>query len=193
MIKNFFRTHPPRHLTLPQLHRLSTESNITPTEVQKWYARFVRCYTSGYVSLNEFEKYIRQVYLHRGLHAEQMSKSLMKEIYSTLDVNRDQELNFEEFFRFSILINLGSMEEKLKFIFSLYHREREVQFTRDEIAKLLTTMFKFFDMNKSMERLNENIEEIFRSNNTDQRIGWKTFSRSVLNQLTPSDSISEQI
>lgn len=196
MMKNLFRTRPPRHLTLPQLNRLSTQSNITPTEVQKWYERFVRCYTSGYVSLNEFEKYIRQVYLHQGLHREQMSKSLMKEIYSTLDINRDQELNFEEFFRFSLLINLGSIEEKLKFILTLYRREREVQFTREEIARLLTTMFKFFDMSKSMEKLDGNIDEIFRSINANQRIGWNTFCTTVLNQLTlfelqPSNPVSE--
>ena len=196
MMKNLFRTRPPRHLTLPQLNRLSTQSNITPTEVQKWYERFVRCYTSGYVSLNEFEKYIRQVYLYQGLHREQMSKSLMKEIYSTLDINRDQELNFEEFFRFSLLINLGSIEEKLKFILTLYRREREIQFTREEITRLLTTMFKFFDMSKSMERLDGNIDEILRSINANQRIGWNTFCTTVLNQLTlfefpPSNSVSE--
>lgn len=185
MIKNLFRTRPPRQLTLPQINRISSQSNITPIEVEKWYDRFVRCYTSGYVSLQEFQNYIQQVYFHHGnTSREPISKSLIKELFSTLDSNRNQELNFEEFFRFSLLINVGSIEEKLKFILTLYQREKTQHFTREEIVRLFNSMFKLLDMIKFTERLTEKVDIICKSINGNQRISWCTFSTAVLNQST---------
>ena len=184
-MKNLFRARPPRQLTLPQITRLSSQSNIAPIELEKWYERFLRCYTSGYVSLQEFQTYIQQVYLHQGNRSrEPISKTLIKELFSTLDSNRDQELNFEEFFRFSLLINVGSIEEKLKFILTLYQRERAHYFTKEEIVRLLSQMFQLLDMIKFAEKLPEKIDEICKSIGCNQRICWKTFSTALLNQPT---------
>ncbi len=173
-----------KSLTLLQIRKLSSQSNLSPGEIEKWYERFIRCYTSGYVSFKEFHLYITQLYIYHGNQQNQLSKSLVKQLFSNLDLNQDGRLNFEEFFRFNLLVNQSSAEDKLKFILNLYDPRRENRFTQDEIVVILTNMFYILDIPRSTNKLSEKLDYILKSNNLNNRICWNTFSVLLLNHST---------
>jgi Ca2+-binding EF-hand superfamily protein len=182
-MKNLFRSRSSsQSLTLLQIQKLSSQSNLSPGEIEKWYEHFIRCYTSGYVSFEEFHMYIKQLSIYHGNQQQsQISKSLVKELFSNLDFNNDRRLNFEEFFRFILLMNQDSVEDKLKFILNLYDPRREIRFTREEIVTILTNMFYILDMSKSINQLPEKLDYIFKSINLNNQICWNTFSVSLFN------------
>ncbi len=122
----------------------------------------------------------------------------MKQLFSNLDLNEDGRLNFEEFFRFNLLVNQSSAEDKLKFILNLYDPRRENRFTQDEIVVILTNMFYILDIPRSTNKLSEKLDYILKSNNLNNRICWNTFSvlllnHSILFELLLSNHFDQEI
>ncbi|CAF1283672.1 unnamed protein product [Rotaria sordida] len=96
--------------------------NLPSKEIEGWYERFICCYPYGYVSFQEFLIYLKQLNIYRENQQHQLFKSLIEQLFYTLDVNNDKQLNFEEFFQFNLLINQGTDEDKLKLILNLHDR-----------------------------------------------------------------------
>jgi Ca2+-binding EF-hand superfamily protein len=122
----------------------------------------------------------------------------VKQLFSNLDLNEDGRLNFEEFFRFNLLVNQSSAEDKLKFILNLYDPRRENRFTQDEIVVILTNMFYILDIPRSTNKLSEKLDYILKSNNLNNRICWNTFSvlllnHSILFELLLSNHFDQEI
>lgn len=186
-MKSFFRSRLPQRLTLSQVTSLSRQSSLSPGEIEKWYERFILCYTDGYVTYQDFLIHIKQLNIYHGNQQNQLSISMIKQLYSNLDVDKDKQLNFEEFFRFNILINQGSTEDKLKFILNLYDRQKQVYYTQQEISILLTNMFYLLNIPKSSNNLSERLDKILSYislNNQTKKISWNIFCMSVRNCST---------
>jgi len=184
-MKNPFRSRLQIQLTLSQINRLSNQSKLLPEEIEQWYERFILCYPYGYVSFDEFVIYLKQLNICNGNEQHQLSKAVVKQLFSTLNFSKTNQLNFDEFFRFNLLINQESEDTKLKFILSLYDRQKKIYYTQQEVIKILINMFDLLNIPTLDNDLNHRIDRILiflYSNNRNTKICWNTFCKSVLNQ-----------
>jgi Ca2+-binding EF-hand superfamily protein len=197
----FFRSRLPPQLTVPQKTRLSNQSNLSIEEIQEWYERFTHCYPYGYVSFKEFLIYLKQLNKYNGNQPHQLSKLIIKQLFSKLNLNKDKQLNFEEFFRFNLLINQGSKEDKLKFILNVYDRQRNYYYTQLQTINILTDMFDLLNISISKDDLSRRIDTVLthlKLDNRNSKICWNTFCISVLRlssfrELLLADSFDENM
>ncbi|CAF1105289.1 unnamed protein product [Rotaria magnacalcarata] len=184
VLRNIFRSRRPSQLTLSQLKQLSNQFNLSAEEIQSWYQHFILCYPYGYVSFQEFLVYLKHLNVDRKNQQYQLPKSLIKQLFYTLDLNKDRELNFEEFFQFNFLINQGTDQDKLKFILTIHDRHSSY-YARQEIADILKMLFGLLNISKQTNELSERINMILTSsnmNNNATKICWDTFCTYILNQ-----------
>ncbi|CAF1256891.1 unnamed protein product [Rotaria sordida] len=182
-MKRLFRSRLPPALTSTQINSLAKESHVAPEDIKDWYDRFNHCYPRSYLSYKEFISYLEQVNTQNG-NDNHLTKSMVKQLFNVLDLNEDKRLNFEEFFLFNIVINQGSLEDKLKLIFRLYDRDQNKYLTRVQLENILSNMFDLLNLSKSKNGLSQNIDEILTRtnfNNQNTKISWHTFSTYVLN------------
>ncbi|CAF1136820.1 unnamed protein product [Rotaria sordida] len=181
--KNLFRSRLALQLTLSQITKLSNQFNLSSKEIEGWYERFICCYPYGYVSFQEFLIYLKQLNIYRENQQHQLSKSLIKQLFYTLDINNDKQLNFEEFFQFNLLINQGTDEDKLKLILNLHDRQQNY-YTQQDIVNILTNMFALFNIPTLENNLSQRINTILTyadMDNKKAKICWNTFCTYVLN------------
>ena len=200
-MKSIFRSRLPPPLTSMQISSLSKQSHLESEDIEEWYERFHHCYPRGYLSLKEFFHYLQQLNTAKKKDI-QPTKSMVKQLFRILDLNEDKQLNFEEFFLFNVLINQGSGKEKLKLILSLYDRNKIKYLTREQLEKVLNSMFELLNIPKPANGLPKTIETILTRanfNNHDTKISWHTFSTCLLNDpslfqlLIPADTNGDRV
>ncbi|CAF2956210.1 unnamed protein product [Rotaria sp. Silwood2] len=176
-----FRSQIPEPLTKQEINILSLKTNLTPEDIQQYYLRFVHCYPHGYLSRQQFIKYYQQL---RDEHSLQI-KPLIKQLFDVFDLNKDNKLDFSEFLLLNVLTNNGSINEKLKLIFSLYNNEKEKKksMSRDELKEFLRNMFDLFDIPSSKNHITQVIDKIFQiySINKYDKINWNQFIKEIHN------------
>jgi len=174
-----FRSRLPPLLTTKEINMLILKSNLTVEDINQWYSRFIHCYPHGYLSEKQFLIYYQQ------LHDEYNLKliPLIKQLFKIFDLNNDHKLDFYEFILFNVLINDGSIDEKIKLIFNLYNKEKEKYFSRYQIKEFLRNMFDLFDIPSSKLNIIQIIDFIYQKNNLkkDQKINWKQFTQDIMN------------
>ena len=181
-MKSLFRSRLPPPLTLDQVTRLSDECQLPSEQIEEWYERFNHCYPRGYLSQPQFLFYLKQVHTQNGRDYH-LTKAMVKQLFRLLDLNEDKHLNFEEFFLFNILMNQGSVEEKLRLVLSLYDRDKNKYLSRQQLESVLINMFDLLDIPQPAENLSQRLQTLLqRCNFTDQnsKISWNTFRTYVL-------------
>ena len=182
-MKRLFRSRLPPPLTPTQISTLTREAHLTSEDLAEWYERFNHCYPRGYLSYKEFLNYLQQLNTPKTKNPRP-KPSMLKQLFRTLDLNEDKQLNFDEFILFNTLINRDSSEKKLKLILNLYDREKTKYLTREQLENVLTNMFDLLDIPQPTNGLTRRIDTILtQSNLTDQetKISWHAFRTSVLN------------
>jgi len=182
-MKSIFRSRLPPPLTSTQIVTLTKQSHLPVEDIEEWYERFNHCYPRGYLSQKEFLTYLKQFNIHNR-NDSHPTKSMVKQLFRVLDLNEDKQLNFEEFFFFNILINQGSIQDKLKLILNLYDRDKKKDLTRQQLENVLINMFDLLNIPKPKNGLSQRINTILTRinfNTQSAKINWHTFSSSVLN------------
>jgi Ca2+-binding EF-hand superfamily protein len=182
-MKRLFRSRLPPSLEPSQLSKLARQSHLPEEDIEEWYERFNHCYPHGRLSYKEFIMYLKQLQTQNG-NDHNPKKSMVKQLFLLLDLDKDKQLNFEEFFLFNILINQGSIEDKLKLILSLYDKDKKKYLTRQQLENVLRNMFDILDIHEPKTGLSKKIDTILTRanfNNQDSKISWHTFSSHVLN------------
>lgn len=185
-MKRVFRSRLRPPLTSSQIETLTSQSHLSSEELEEWYERFYHCYPRGYLSQKEFLTYLQQLQSQNPNtdKKNQLAKPLVKKLYRLLDLNDDKQLNFEEFFLFNILINRGTMQDKLKLVFKIYDRKKNKQISKEELEIALGVMFDIVQLPIPNDGLTGRIDMILNRanfNSADSKISWHTFSTYVLN------------
>lgn len=63
-------------------------------------------------------------------------------IFATLDQNSDGTVNFEDFLVGLSILLRGTIDEKLRWIFSLYDINKDGKVTRDELQLVITSIYE---------------------------------------------------
>ncbi|XP_043943398.1 guanylyl cyclase inhibitory protein-like [Protopterus annectens] len=106
------------------------------TELHEWYRKFINECPSGLITLHEFRRH----FCDGTVGAE--SAEYAEEIFRTLDNNRDGIVDFGEYVTAISMLVQGTPEEKLRWSFNLYDKDKDGLITHFEMLEILKAVYK---------------------------------------------------
>ncbi|KAG8438583.1 hypothetical protein GDO86_004953 [Hymenochirus boettgeri] len=105
-------------------------------DLQEWYRKFVQECPSGLITLHEFRRYFCNCTVGRE------SSEYAEQIFRTLDKNGDGIVDFREYVTAITMLAQGSPEDKLRWSFDLYDKDRDGAITRCEMLEIMKAVYK---------------------------------------------------
>ncbi|CAN7984112.1 unnamed protein product [Ixodes hexagonus] len=120
---------------LEDLHRC-TEFN--DAEVEEWYRSFMAEFPSGRISLERFKE------LYQRQFPEGDPSEFAEHVFRTFDTSKDNTINFREFMCGLNATNRGTLEQRLRWAFTLYDQDGDGFIDKREMTDMLTVIRKMF-------------------------------------------------
>ncbi|XP_041443733.1 guanylyl cyclase inhibitory protein [Xenopus laevis] len=105
-------------------------------ELHEWFRTFVQEFPSGVITLHEFQKYFCDCTVGTE------SSEYAEKIFRNLDKNGDGIVDFREYVTAISMLVQGSPEEKLRWSFNLYDKDRDGSITRCEMLEIMKAVYK---------------------------------------------------
>ncbi|XP_072256227.1 guanylyl cyclase inhibitory protein [Pyxicephalus adspersus] len=105
-------------------------------ELHEWYRKFVQECPSGLITLHEF----RQFFCDFTVGKE--SSEYAEQIFRALDTNGDGIVDFREYVTAISMLAHGTPEEKLRWSFNLYDKDKDGAITRTEMLDIMKAVYK---------------------------------------------------
>uniref|UniRef100_UPI00398F1C84 guanylyl cyclase inhibitory protein n=1 Tax=Pristiophorus japonicus TaxID=55135 RepID=UPI00398F1C84 len=105
-------------------------------ELHVWYRKFIKECPSGLITLHEFRRHFCD-----GTVGPESSE-YAEQIFRTLDDNRDGTVDYHEYVTAVSLLIQGTPEEKLKWSFKLYDKDKDGVISRTEMLEIMQTIYK---------------------------------------------------
>ncbi|XP_071393795.1 guanylyl cyclase inhibitory protein [Centroberyx affinis] len=106
------------------------------TELYEWFRKFINECPSGLITLHEFRRHFCD-----GTVGNE-SAEYAEQIFRTLDNNGDGVVDFREYVMAISMLIEGSSEEKLRWSFKLYDKDRDGAITREEMLDIMQAVYK---------------------------------------------------
>ncbi|XP_054258170.1 Kv channel-interacting protein 1 isoform X4 [Macrosteles quadrilineatus] len=127
---------PPRYRP-DSLAALSRATRFTEPELKKIYRGFKAECPTGVVKEDAF-KGIYSQFFPKGANTSQYAHY----VFNTLDQDRSGLLSFEDFVHGLSILSRGSLDEKLRWTFSLYDINGDGRITREEMTDIVTAVYE---------------------------------------------------
>ncbi|XP_028669389.1 guanylyl cyclase inhibitory protein [Erpetoichthys calabaricus] len=105
-------------------------------ELHEWYRKFINECPSGLITLHEF-----RTHFCNGTVGHDSSE-YAEQIFRTLDSNGDDIVDFREYVTAISMLIQGSPEEKLRWSFKLYDKDKDGSITRSEMFEIMQAVYK---------------------------------------------------
>ncbi|XP_034933810.1 Kv channel-interacting protein 1-like [Chelonus insularis] len=142
------------------LASLCRATRFTEAELKRIYRGFKAECPTGVVREDTF-KCIYSQFFPQGANTSQYAHY----VFNTLDQDHSGLLSFEDFVTGLSILSRGSMDEKLRWTFSLYDINGDGCITRDEMTDIVTAVYelmgKFSDPNMDPEGVREKVDRMF--------------------------------
>jgi Ca2+-binding EF-hand superfamily protein len=158
------------------LAQLEQTTHFSRDELEKLYANWLKQARNGYVGREEFEA---------GLNAIGISDPLIiEQNFSAFDHNKDGKINFREFVTGLSVVQKGTMEERLKFLFDAYDVDGSGTLTPDEVYNIFKASLASKGEPVGTKEIRDMVDECFRQIdvNGDGEINYEEFKTAVTNQ-----------
>ncbi|KAE8613100.1 hypothetical protein XENTR_v10007566 [Xenopus tropicalis] len=119
-----------------QVATIPLRSGSYVLELHEWYRKFVQECPSGLITLHEFRKYFCDCTVGTE------SSEYAEKIFRNLDKNGDGIVDFREYVTAISMLAQGSPEEKLRWSFELYDKDRDGTITRCEMLDIMKAVYK---------------------------------------------------
>ncbi|XP_015609076.1 Kv channel-interacting protein 1 isoform X2 [Cephus cinctus] len=142
------------------LASLCRATRFTEAELKRIYRGFKAECPTGVVREETF-KCIYSQFFPQGANTSQYAHY----VFNTLDQDHSGLLSFEDFVMGLSILSRGSMDEKLRWTFSLYDINGDGCITRDEMTDIVTAVYelmgKFADPNLDHEGVRDKVDRMF--------------------------------
>ncbi|KAM8974032.1 guanylyl cyclase inhibitory protein-like [Pelodytes ibericus] len=119
-----------------QTGSIPRRSNAYVLELHEWYRKFVQECPSGLITLHEFRRYFCDCTVG------DESSEYAEQIFRTLDNNGDGIVDFREYVTAISMLAQGTPEDKLRWSFKLYDKDRDGAITRAEMLEIMQAVYK---------------------------------------------------
>ncbi|XP_033221085.1 calsenilin [Belonocnema kinseyi] len=142
------------------LASLCRATRFTEAELKRIYRGFKAECPTGVVREETF-KCIYSKFFPQGANTSQYAHY----VFNTLDQDHSGLLSFEDFVTGLSILSRGSMDEKLRWTFSLYDINGDGCITREEMTDIVTAVYelmgKFADQNLNHDNVREKVDRMF--------------------------------
>ncbi|KAJ3596747.1 hypothetical protein NHX12_003150 [Muraenolepis orangiensis] len=116
---------------------LETDTNLGDSvDFEQMHWTFINECPSGLITLHEFQRLFSNGTVGKD------SAEYAEQIFRTLDSNEDGVVDFSEYVVAVSLLIAGSPEQKLRWSFKLYDKDRDGVITRDEMLDIMQAVYK---------------------------------------------------
>ncbi|XP_056409752.1 guanylyl cyclase inhibitory protein-like [Hyla sarda] len=119
-----------------QVASIPRKSGVYVLELHEWYRKFVQECPSGLITLHEFRKYFCDCTVGNE------SSEYAEQIFRALDNNGDGIVDFREYVTAISMLANGTPEDKLKWSFRLYDKDKDGAITRSEMLEIMKAVYK---------------------------------------------------
>ncbi|CAH2278414.1 guanylyl cyclase inhibitory -like [Pelobates cultripes] len=119
-----------------QTASIPRKSTAYVLELHEWYRKFIEECPSGLITLHEFRRYFGDCTVGNE------SSEYAEQIFRTLDNNGDGIVDFREYVTAISMLAHGTPEDKLKWSFKLYDKDRDGAITRSEMLEIMKAVYK---------------------------------------------------
>jgi len=171
------------------LQDLRSDTEFSGDEIMGIFQEFQKDCPTGRLSLEEFKK-LHGAHFSEGEAAKTSDLSSIQKskyaehVFRSFDANGDQTVDFREFLCAMSVMTRGTLEQKLRLMFTIYNLDGNEYISRDEMLEIVQTIFKMID--KESEELTtpeEYTDEIFSNmdKNEDNKISLEEFIEGAKN------------
>lgn len=111
-------------------------AHFTSQEIQLWSKMFKKRYPSGVIKLNDLERHMQQLFPFGN------PKPFSNIIFRTLNIRGSGEIDFNEFLISFSILKVGSIPEKLRWIFRFYDIDNDGVVSKSEVLFVANALYE---------------------------------------------------
>jgi Ca2+-binding EF-hand superfamily protein len=115
---------------------LRQETKFSSRELHQWYKGFKRDVNDGELTKEEFIK------VHRQFYPFGDPTEFATYAFEAFDIEDKQKINFKDFVKSLSIASRGTVEEKLKWAFKMYDRDKDGYISYNDLLIVIKSVFK---------------------------------------------------